>query len=249
MSESKKDTKKQKKEEKKAKRIESAKLKDEELEEERARIRSVKNEKRAEAVKLMSPEQLNKCNVAIHIASGTCGVVGAVPIPLADALPISGVQLLMTIRLGKVFEQKITKSVAKGLIESVLASWVGRNLVKLIPVAGWFVSAGVAVLTTEALGWSIAVDFAKSARKQWEIEHGYANDEDADTSAVDEESKRQKELIQCSVDRAQGFLNCEKDPETDKEELRILKGEIENMLDEVAPEHPLNDIYDDLCRL
>ena len=249
MSESKKNTKKQRKEEKKAERIESAKLKDKELAEEQARIRSVKNKKRAEAVKLMSPEQLTKCNVAIHIAAGVCGLVGAVPIPLADALPISGAQILMTIRLGKVFDQELTKAAAKGLINSVLASWVGRNLVKLIPVAGWIVSAGVAVLTTEALGWSIAVDVAKSARKQWESEHGYAIDKDADTSALDEESIRQNELIQCLVDRAQEFLQGEKNPEDNKDELRSLKGEIENILDEVAPEHPLRDIYDDLCQL
>lgn len=125
-------------------------------------------DKRLEAGKLMTKSQLTKCNVAIHTASVASGAAGAIPIPVADALPITGTQVLMVIALGKVFGQQITESAAKGLIGAAASTFVGRNLVKLIPVAGWFVSAGVAAAVTEAIGWSIAVDFANNARKEWE---------------------------------------------------------------------------------
>lgn len=125
-------------------------------------------DKRLEAGKLMTKSQLTKCNIAIHTASVASGAAGAIPIPVADAIPITGVQVTMVITLGKVFNQQITESAAKGLIGAAASTLVGRSLVKFIPVAGWIVSAGVAAAVTEAIGWSVAVDFANSARKEWE---------------------------------------------------------------------------------
>lgn len=39
---------------------------------------------------------------------------------------------------------------------------------KVIPIAGWVISAAVAAGVTEAIGWMIAVDFANISRKEWE---------------------------------------------------------------------------------
>ena len=125
-------------------------------------------DKRLEAGNLMTQSQLTKCNMAIHSASIACGAVGAIPIPMADAIPITASQVGMVIALGKVFNQQISESAAKGLIGAAASTLIGRNLVKLIPIAGWFVSAGVAAGVTEAIGWSIAVDFAHASRKEWE---------------------------------------------------------------------------------
>ena len=75
----------------------------------------------------MTKSQLTKCNVAIHTASVASGAAGAIPIPVADALPITGAQVLMVIALGKVFDQKITESAAKGLIGAAASTFVGRN--------------------------------------------------------------------------------------------------------------------------
>lgn len=130
--------------------------------------KKVISDKRLEAGKLMTKSQMNKCNAAIHSAAVLSGAAGAIPIPVADAIPITGVQVVMVLGLGKVFDQKITESAAKGLIGAAASTLVGRSLVKLIPVAGWFISAGVAAGVTEAIGWTIAVDFAKNARKEWE---------------------------------------------------------------------------------
>lgn len=54
------------------------------------------------------------------------------------------------------------------LLKNVASTFVGRNLVKLIPIAGWIVSAAVAAGVTEAIGWTIAVDFANNARREWD---------------------------------------------------------------------------------
>lgn len=125
-------------------------------------------DKRLEAGKLMTQDQLVKCNVAIHTASVASGAGGFFPVPMADAVPISVAQVTMVISLGKVFDQEITSAVAKGVISAAAATFVGRNLVKFIPVVGWVVSATVAAGVTEAIGWTVAVDLAKSFRKEWE---------------------------------------------------------------------------------
>lgn len=127
----------------------------------------IKN-KRLEAGKLMTEDQIVKCNLAIHTAATASGAAGAIPIPVADAVPITAAQIAMVLALGKVFEQEITDSAAKGLIGAAASTFVGRNLVKLIPVAGWIASAAVAAGVTEAIGWTIAVDFANNARREWD---------------------------------------------------------------------------------
>lgn len=122
---------------------------------------------RLEAGKLMTEEQIAKCNGVIHTASVAAGAAGIIPIPVADAVPISAAQVAMVVGLGKIFDQTVTDSAAKGLIGAAASTLVGRSLVKLIPVVGWAASASVAAGVTEAIGWMIAVDFAKSARTEW----------------------------------------------------------------------------------
>ncbi len=126
-----------------------------------ANYKSTAKQKRKEAKKMMTKDQLKKCHAIIHTASVASGAAGAIPIPVADALPISGIQITMVLSLGKVFEHKIGESTAKGLIASAASTFVGRNLVKLIPVVGWGISAAVAAGVTETIGWCLAVDFAK----------------------------------------------------------------------------------------
>ena len=99
-----------------------------------ANYKSTAKQKRKEAKKLMSKDQLKKCHAIIHTASVASGAAGAIPIPVADALPISGFQITMVLSLGKVFEHKVGESTAKGLIATAASTFVGRNLVKLIPL-------------------------------------------------------------------------------------------------------------------
>lgn len=123
---------------------------------------------RLEAGKLMTKEQIAQCNVVIHTAAVAAGAAGFIPVPVADAVPISAAQVAMVVGLGKIFDQTITDSAAKGLIGAAASTLVGRSLVKMIPLVGWVASASVAAGVTEAIGWTIAVDFAKRYRTEWQ---------------------------------------------------------------------------------
>lgn len=127
--------------------------------------KNVISSKKAEAKKLMTDDQILKCNVAIHTASAAAGAESFIPIPGVDAVPISATQITMIIALGKIFNQKVSESAAKAVIGATASTFVGRSLVKLIPVAGWVASAAVAAGVTEAIGWTAAVDFANQASK------------------------------------------------------------------------------------
>ena len=150
--------------------------------------KSIIKDKRLEAGKLMTEDQIGKCNAAIHIASVASGASGAIPIPVADAVPISAAQISMVIALGKIFNQEITSSVAKGIIGAAASTFVGRNLVKLIPIVGWAASAVVAAGVTEAIGWIVATDMAKNYRKEYERQQKAK--EAADAFAEAEAAKR-----------------------------------------------------------
>lgn len=133
---------------------------------------------------LMTDEQLTKCKLAIHTAAVAAGLFGAMPIPFADALPISAAQITMVIEIGKAFDRKITKSAARAIITATISSILGRNIVKFIPVLGWVISASVAVTITEIAGWTTAVDFAREA--------AYADDEE-ETEEEETEKETEKE--------------------------------------------------------
>lgn len=130
--------------------------------------KNIIKDKRLEAGNLMTDEQLGECSAAIHLASIASGASGFIPVPVADAVPISAAQVTMVIALGKIFDQEITSAAAKGLVGAAAATFVGRNLVKMIPIVGWGVSAAVAAGVTEAIGWTVAVDMAQNFRKEWE---------------------------------------------------------------------------------
>lgn len=128
----------------------------------------VTRDKRLEAGKIMTEEQLALSNGAIHTAAIASAASGFIPIPVADAIPISAAQITMVMSLGAIFKQDITESAAKSIITAAAATFVGRNLIKLVPVAGWIASASIAAGVTEAIGWTVAVDMAKSYRSGWE---------------------------------------------------------------------------------
>lgn len=157
-------------------------------------------DKRLEAGKLMTEKQTAQCNAAIHTASVAAGASGAIPIPIADAIPISAAQVTMVFALGKIFEQEISDSAAKGAIAAAASTFVGRNLIKLIPIAGWIVSAGVAAGITEAIGWTIAVDMAKNYRQEYERKKNAA-----DAAAAWAEAESYKQAQSDSDDEAEDF--------------------------------------------
>lgn len=120
--------------------------------------------------KVDMPKELKvKCNVIIHAASATSGGSAAVPIPVADTIPITAAQVTMIVALGNVFGLTIKESVAKSIISCGLAQNVGRTIsstilksipginITIAPIA----NAAIASVITELLGWMVANDFYK----------------------------------------------------------------------------------------
>jgi len=123
-----------------------------------------------QSAKLMNSRQLEQCNAVIHTATAASAAAGAIPIPVADAIPITAAQVTMVIALGRIFGAKITKGAASTILTGVAAPIIGRTIagsfLKFIPVAGWIASAALAALITEVIGWTVAVDFAKDYKRR-----------------------------------------------------------------------------------
>lgn len=115
----------------------------------------------------MTNDQKIKCNAIIHTASASAAAVGAglAQVPGSDNALLTPIQLTMTISLGKVFDIELTETTAKAAIASVAASTIGRTvtqfLVGWIPGFGNAINATTAAGLTEAMGWTLADDFAK----------------------------------------------------------------------------------------
>jgi uncharacterized protein (DUF697 family) len=113
----------------------------------------------------MTADQKEECHLIIHGASVAAGSVGAglAQLPLTDSAVILPIQIAMIVGLGKVFDQHITESAAKGLALASIGGFVGRGisqvLVGWIPVLGNAINAGTAASLTEAMGWAIADRF------------------------------------------------------------------------------------------
>jgi len=202
-----------------------------------------KEKKQQEAKRIMNEEHFIKCNAIIHTAAAAAGVAGAIPIPMADAIPISTAQITMAMGLGKVFDQSVTEAAAKSLITAATSTIVGRTAVKFIPIVGWGISAAVAITVTEAVGWSLAVDFAKSAKKKYDEKYETFCDGIPQSQNVTEEGMKNLEKI-CDE-----FLNGEKNPSENKSDYDNLMNDIENVLDDIPVDSKLRQKYDQLCLL
>ncbi|MDE5937005.1 MAG: hypothetical protein K2G83_06345 [Ruminococcus sp.] len=155
---------------------------------------------RLEAGKLMTSKQIALSNTIIHTASAACGACGAIPIPIADAIPMSAAQVTMIISLGEAFDRKLTESGAKAILSSASAAIVGRavvgGLLKFIPIAGWAASAVVATAVTEAIGWKIAYDFAKQYQNDYEIQRV----QERTKEAIEEEKRKAENKFASMMD-------------------------------------------------
>lgn len=114
---------------------------------------------------IMTSKQKSECHGIIHTASVAAAGVGAglAQIPGSDSVPLTGIQLTMTISLGKVFGKTLSEASAKAAIGSVAATTVGRTASQILvgwwPGIGNIVNASTAAAVTEALGWAIAKEF------------------------------------------------------------------------------------------
>jgi hypothetical protein len=105
---------------------------------------------------LLPQYQLEVARQRVATASALAAAVGWEPLPVADILPLMAIQALMVLEIGKLYGHPVTLSRAKEL----LATFAGgialregfRQVSKLVPIAGDYVSAAYAAAGTAALG-------------------------------------------------------------------------------------------------
>ncbi len=104
-------------------------------------------------------DKSNTANTWILAAGGSAAAIGAVPIPGADFVPLTALQIGLMLRLSTLYGKPISKDNAKELIIATITGNVGktifRQIVKLVPGAGMVVGASVAGAMTLALGYAV----------------------------------------------------------------------------------------------
>lgn len=194
-------------------------------------------------------EYQDNCHRIIHGTATIVGGIGAggAQIPLADNLVITPIQIGMIIRLGKVFNQKITKSAARAVLASLWASFIGRAASQLlwgwVPGFGNANNALTAVSLTELIGWTAAARFYKNMLSG-DYEPLEMSDENYETQS-DEDTKERDPLII----RIEEFLCGEKNTKDHRQEYNILLSEVENELLNRSENDPLHSYWNALANL
>ena len=92
----------------------------------------------------------------VAASAALAGAIGWEPLPIADVIPLTAIQAMMVLEIGKLYGYKITPERAKELLATFaggLAMREGfRQLAKLIPIGGSIVSGAYAAAGTAALG-------------------------------------------------------------------------------------------------
>ncbi len=120
----------------------------------------------------LSKEETKRCHAIIHAASVAAGGVGTglAQVPVADHALIIPIQTTMIISLGAVFDQKISESVAKAIISSAGAAFIGRGISQVlfgwVPIVGNTVNTATAAGLTEAIGWYAVKQFVSKQKEQ-----------------------------------------------------------------------------------
>ncbi|MDX3894867.1 GTPase [Pusillimonas sp.] len=117
----------------------------------------------------------------VHSMAGVCAGIAAVPIPVADIIPITSAQIALIIGVGYIGGKEISTDNAKEFLVAIginvgaglVIRELARGLIKLIPVAGNAVSSGMAYAGTLAIGEAAIAYFidgvsGDEAKKQYE---------------------------------------------------------------------------------
>ena len=123
----------------------------------------------AQAAKLRRVQEDIARRHIVRPAAIAAGGIGATPIPVADAIPLTGLQFAMIIGVGYVGGHKLNKetaadfAAAMGVNVAVAfgAREIARALLKLFPGVGWAISGGVAYAATMGLGEAAIAYFIK----------------------------------------------------------------------------------------
>jgi small GTP-binding protein len=106
-------------------------------------------------------------------AAGGAGVVGLVPLPLMDLLPLLGIQSGLVLSIARIYGYKITPGRARELIATFgigfIARTVFQELSKLGGIPGWILSASIAASTTVVIGYTAMIWFAHGEKPTQEV--------------------------------------------------------------------------------
>lgn len=117
-----------------------------------------------------------KARSRIKYYVGLAGAIGASPIPMSDAVLLTGLQVKMTsdiftlYGLNTQFTDTI-RNIIGGRVISMLGKMVAGSLLKFIPglgtIAGAAINAGVAVSITASLGYALCLLTKKAIEEEW----------------------------------------------------------------------------------
>ncbi|PPA70699.1 GTP-binding protein [Jeotgalibacillus proteolyticus] len=126
-------------------------------------------------------------NKWILAATGSTATIGASPLPGADIIPITAIQVGMMVKLATLYEKPLSKERAKELAIATVAGNVGksvfRQIVKTFPGIGSIAGAGVAGTMTFSLGHAM----------KYAYEHNIELDTEALKSIYDMFANRSKD--------------------------------------------------------
>lgn len=101
-------------------------------------------------------------------AGSAAGVVGLIPLPFVDLIPLLAIQSGLVLSIARIYAYDITPSRAKELIATfgagVLARTIFQQLAKLGNLPGWVLSATIAASTTVAIGYAAMVWFERGEK-------------------------------------------------------------------------------------
>jgi uncharacterized protein (DUF697 family)/GTP-binding protein EngB required for normal cell division len=119
---------------------------------------SPENEKDAFRIaqRLNLPWKREMARPVITAAAAAAGAAAAVPVPVADAIVLAPIQLGMMGRIATIYDLDIKVMMSAGALAQlgiqITGQALARSFLKVIPVAGSVISAGVAVALTAATG-------------------------------------------------------------------------------------------------
>jgi len=94
----------------------------------------------------------------IGAATTAATLVGATPIPIADAAPLMGIQLMMMRQTAMIFGIVLSQQAMTATVTQLAAATAGKTiatgLLKLAPGAGWVITGSVAGTITAATGYA-----------------------------------------------------------------------------------------------
>jgi small GTP-binding protein len=101
-------------------------------------------------------------------AASGAGVVGLIPLPFVDLLPLLGIQTGLVLSIARIYGFRITFARSKELVATFGVGMIARTiygqLSKVLGVPGWILSASIAAATTVAIGYGAMVWFDRGER-------------------------------------------------------------------------------------